>query len=140
MEGANLIVVKVPRSLSLYSPHYVRKAKRTEGHVFIVMLAYKIVRYLAQSWRELGVTIEEGVQELDSICLNTVMNTGKVSFKVIPKPRLLGRKLLEALNMQLPKIVPDKVIIISPRKKLVRYPSRRHRATHNEAENATKKA
>ncbi len=122
-------------------PHYVRKAKRTEGHVFIVMLAYKIVRYLAQCWREIGVTIEEGIQELDSICLNTVTNTGKAPFKVIPKPRLLGRKLLEVLNVQLPKIVPDKGVTISPRKKLVRYPSKRHRITHNEAENTpTKKA
>lgn len=119
-------------------PHYVRKAKRTEGHVFIVMLAYKIVRYLAHCWREIKVTIEEGIQELDSICLNTVMNTGKTSFKVIPKPRLLGRKLLEALNVQLPEIVPDKGIIISPRKKLVRHPSRRHRTTDNEADTFTK--
>ena len=120
-------------------PHYVRKTKRTEGHVFVVMLAYKIVRYLAQCWREIEVTVEEGIQELDSICLNTIMNTGKATFRVIPKPRLLGRKLLEALNMQLPKIVPDKGIIISPRKKLVRHPSRRHRAIHNEAEIASTK-
>lgn len=103
-------------------PHYVQKAKRTEGHVFIVMLAYKVVRYLAQSWRNIEVTVEEGIQELDSICLNTIMNAGKASFKVIPKPRLLGRRLLEALDIQLPAVVPDKGIIISPRKKLVRYP------------------
>jgi transposase len=115
-------------------PHYVRKANRTEGHVFIVMLAYKIVRYLAQRWREIEVTIEEGIQELDSICLNTVMNTGKASFRVIPKPRLLGRKLLEALDIQLPKVVPDKGVIISPRKKLVRHPSKRHKTIHNEPE------
>ena len=122
-------------------PHYVRKAKRTEGHVFVIMLAYKIVRYLAQCWREIGVTIEEGIQELDSICLNTVMNNYKASFKVIPKPRLLGRKLLEALNIQLPKVVSDKGIVISPRKKLVRHPSVRHGAIHNESEvTSTKKA
>ena len=33
-------------------PHYVRKAKRTEGYVTLVMLAYKIVRYLAQLERD----------------------------------------------------------------------------------------
>lgn len=115
-------------------PHYVRKAKRTEGHVFIVMLAYKVVRYLAQSWRDIEVSVVEGIQELDSICLNTIMSAGQAPFKVIPKPRLLGRRLLEALNIQLPAIVPDKGIIISPRKKLVRYPSRRHKALHNESE------
>lgn len=119
-------------------PHYVRKEKRTEGHVFIVMLAYKIARYLAQCWRDIGVTIEEGIQELDSICLNTIMNAKNGAFKVIPKPRLLGRKLLEALEIQLPKIVPDKGVAISPRKKLVRGLSRRHRATHNEPTSMSK--
>jgi hypothetical protein len=105
------------------------------------MLAYKIIRYLAQCWKDIGVTTEEGIQELDSISLNTIMNARKASFKVIPKPRLLGRKLLEALDIQLPKVVPDKGISISPRKKLVRHPSRRHKAIHNEPEIAfTKKA
>jgi transposase len=117
-------------------PHYVRKARRTEGHVFTVMLAYKIVRYLVQCWKEIEVTLEEGIQELDSICLNTVMNAGK-AFQVIPKPRLLARRLLEALGIQLPTIVPNRGITISPRKKLVRYPSRRHKAAHNEAKNAS---
>jgi hypothetical protein len=88
------------------------------------------MRYLAQCWRSIGVTVEEGIQELDSICLNTIMNGGKRSFKMISKPRVLARKLLDALNIQLPKVVPDKGVRISPRKKLVRYPSVRHKVTH----------
>jgi transposase len=112
-------------------PHYVRKATRTKGHVFIVMLAYKVVRYLAECWRDIDVTIEEGVKELDSICLNTIMNGGK-GFQVIPKPRLLGKRLLEALDIELPTIIPDRGITISPRKKLVRHAFRRHTAIHNE--------
>ena len=98
------------------------------------MLAYKVVRYLAQRWRDIEVTIEEGIQELDSICLNTIVNRGK-EFQVIPKPRLLGKRLLEALDIQLPTIVPDRGITISPRKKLVRHTSRRHTAIHNEPDN-----
>jgi transposase len=113
-------------------PHYVRKATRTEGHVFVVMLAYKIIRHLAHCWRHIGVTVEEGVKELDSICLNTIVKDRKEPFKVIPKPRSLGSKLLEALNIQLPKIIPDSGITISPRKKLARYPSKRHNAIHGE--------
>lgn len=112
-------------------PHYVRKATRTKGHVFVVMLAYKVVRYLAQCWRDIDITVEEGIKELDSICLNTITNGGK-RFQVIPKPRLLGKRLLEALDIQLPAIVPDRGITISPRKKLVRNASRRHAAIHNE--------
>ena len=115
-------------------PHYVRKTTRTEGHVFVVMLAYKIIRHLAQCWKDIEVTIEEGVAELDSICLNTIETRGKASFKVIPRPRLLGRRLLEALDVQLPDIVPDYGVTVSPRKKLVRHPSRRHMAIRNESE------
>jgi transposase len=115
-------------------PHYVRKATRTEGHVFVVMLAYKIIRYLAQCWRNIEVTIEEGIKELDSICLNTIKMSGGVPFKTIPQPRPLGKKLLEALDIQLPKVIPDYGITVSPRKKLIRHPSKRHKAIHNESE------
>ena len=115
-------------------PHYVRKTTRTEGHVFVVMLAYKIIRHLAQRWKDIGVTIEEGIAELDSICLNTVKMSGKTPFKTIPKPRLLGEKLLEALDVQLPNVVPDYGVTISPRKKLVRHPSKRHMAIRNDSE------
>lgn len=115
-------------------PHYVRKATRTEGHVFVVMLAYKIIRHLAHCWRDIEVTIEEGIKELDSICLNTIKISEKTPFKTIPKPRALGTKLLEALDIQLPQVIPDHGVTVSPRKKLVRYASRRHMATHNEPE------
>lgn len=115
-------------------PHYVRKASRTEGHVFVVMLAYKIIRHLAHHWKDIEVTIEEGVKELDSICLNTIQTGGKAPFKIIPQPRPLGEKLLGALNISLPKIIPDHGIIISPRKKLIRYPSKRHKTKHKQPE------
>ena len=115
-------------------PHYVRKATRTEGHVFVVMLAYKIIRCLAQCWRDIAVTIEEGIKELDSICLNTIKMSGGSPFKTIPQPRPLGKKLLEALDIQLPKVIPDYGITVSPRKKLIRHASKRHKAIHNESE------
>lgn len=115
-------------------PHYVRKATRTEGHVFVIMLAYKIIRHLAHCWRNIGVTIEEGITELDSICLNTIKANGRMPFKTIPRPRLLGKRLLEALDVQLPKVVPDHGITVSPRKKLVRHASKRHKAIHKGVE------
>jgi len=117
-------------------PHYVYKATRTEGHVFVVMLAYKIIRHLAHCWKNIEVTIEEGITELDSICLNTIKTSGRTPFKTIPKPRPLGEKLLETLDVQLPKVVPDHGITVSPRKKLVRHASRRHKAMHKEVASA----
>jgi len=118
-------------------PHYVRKSTRTEGHVFVVMLAYKIIRDLARCWKDIEVTIEEGVKELDSICLNTIKRNGKMPFQIIPKPRKLGQRLLDALDVQLPNVVPDHGIIVSPRKKLVRHASKRHMTVHNESKNGS---
>jgi hypothetical protein len=56
------------------------------------------VRYLTQCWKDIEITIEEGIKELDSICLNTIVHGGK-GFQMIPKPRLLGKRLLEALDI-----------------------------------------
>jgi transposase len=107
-------------------PHYVRKASRTEGHVFVVMLAYKMIRYLREAWKSLNITVEEGIDELDSICLNTTVKNGlPISF--IPKPRKSGQALIDALNVKLPTVVPDRGVTIVSRKKLVRGPSKRHR-------------
>jgi transposase len=45
-------------------PYYVQKYSRTDGHVFVVMLAYKLVRYLREAWKSLEITTEEGITEL----------------------------------------------------------------------------
>ena len=39
-------------------------SSRTRGHVFVVMLAYRIVQELSHRWREVNLTVEEGIQEL----------------------------------------------------------------------------
>ena len=48
-------------------PYYVRKADRTEGHVFVIMLAYKLTRYLSQVWSSLNLTVEEGIHNLSQV-------------------------------------------------------------------------
>jgi len=58
-------------------------------------------------------------------------------FQTIPKPRKLGQRLLNAQNIQLPDVVPDHGVIVSPRKKLVRHASKRHMAMHNQSENTS---
>ena len=49
-------------------PINVRLESRTRGHVFVVMLAYKIVQELAKRWRAIDVTVEEGIKELSTLC------------------------------------------------------------------------
>ncbi|MCP4985299.1 MAG: IS1634 family transposase, partial [Colwellia sp.] len=48
-------------------PVFVRKERRTRGHVFIVMLAYSIIHELQNLWAELNLTVEEGIKELATI-------------------------------------------------------------------------
>lgn len=98
-------------------PIYVRKEKRTRGHVFVVMLAYIIVRELQKLWAEMDLTVEEGVSELSTI--NSIeIKVGNSSCQQIPQPRYLGRKLLELANVELPSILPCRNINVATRRKL----------------------
>jgi len=42
-------------------PIHVRLASRTRGHVFVVMMAYRIIQELAVRWQHLDMTVEEGI-------------------------------------------------------------------------------
>jgi len=49
-------------------PIYVHLESRTRGHLLVVMLAYLLARELARCWRDLDLTVEEGLDELKSLC------------------------------------------------------------------------
>ena len=98
-------------------PHYVRKESRTRGHVFAVMLAYKIVRHLKAAWNSLDLTVEEGIQELGSIS-STIVVIGSTQYQTVPKPRPIGEQLLHALHLVLPEAIPSRGVNAATRKKL----------------------
>jgi len=98
---------------------FVRKEARTRAHVFVVMLAYLLSYHLYEYWKELEVTVEEGVNELSSICAIMVSYQEKAEFQSIPEPRTLGRALLDAAGFTLPEVLPGKDITVATRKKLV---------------------
>jgi len=100
-------------------PFYVRLEKRTRGHLFVVMLAYLIVQELAKCWRDLEVTVEEGLNELTSLCTTQVVVKGRSVLHNIPRPRESVQQLLDAANITLPKSIPDRGVRVSTRKKLV---------------------
>jgi transposase len=99
-------------------PVYVRTEENTRGHVLVVMLAYKIIRKLRQAWKNFNLTIEEGIDQLKTICSIEVIVEGKSSCIKIPTPREDSQKLLDALNIRLPEILPSKSIPVVTRKKL----------------------
>ena len=43
-------------------PVYVRKEESTRGHVFVVMIAYMIIRRLRKAWESFDLTVEDGVK------------------------------------------------------------------------------
>lgn len=100
-------------------PVYVRKQKSTQGHVFVVMLAYMILRRLRTAWAGFELTVQEGLQQLATICTMEVLLKGqKARCQKIPQPREQSRKLLESLQIKLPEVLPCRNIRVVTRKKL----------------------
>jgi transposase len=98
-------------------PINVRKKPRTRAHAIIAMLSYIIEKQLREKWKDINITVKEGINELSSInCISIEMGT--VSYNQIPEPRELGSQLLNALSITLPKAIPNSGIKVSTRKKL----------------------
>jgi hypothetical protein len=97
---------------------YVRKANRTRAHVFTVMLAYILAYELRRLWQDMEMTIEEGIEELSSVCATEVV-MGDVSIQTVPMPRATGQQLLEKANVTLPDAIPCRGVGVHTRKSLV---------------------
>ena len=99
-------------------PVYVCLASRTRGHLLVVMLAYLLVQELSRCWRDLDLTVEEGLDELKSLCTTQVVVQGRSVLHNIPRPRASVRQLLDAAGVTLPKSIPNRGVRVSTRKKL----------------------
>ena len=110
-------------------PFYVRLETRTRGHLLVVMLAYLLVQELATCWRDLELTVEEGLDELKSLCTTRVTVKGQSVLHNVPQPRESVQRLLDAAHVVLPKTIADRGVRVSTRKKLVdeRKPPRNKR-------------
>lgn len=99
-------------------PIYVRSEASTRGHVFVVMLAYLIRRELARAWRELNMTVEEGLDSLKTLCAMRLELGGRAEVLRVPEPRANSRKLLEAAGVKLPAALPRNHARVVTKKKL----------------------
>jgi hypothetical protein len=99
-------------------PIFVRLSGRTRGHAFVVMLAYRIIQELTSRWSGLELTVEEGIKELDRICMTEIHVNGKLSCCKIPEPRDSARNLLELAKVRLPEILPSRGIQVATKRKL----------------------
>jgi Transposase DDE domain len=99
-------------------PWYVRTEASTRGHALVVMLAYLIIRALRQAWSHLNLTVEEGVAQLTTLCALEVRVQGQEPFCRVPKPRETSQRLLEAIGVQLPEVLPQRKGYVVTRTKL----------------------
>ena len=99
-------------------PVYVRLESRTRGHALVVMLAYMLVRHLAESWRDLDQTVEEGLQELAQLCVTTVEMPAGIRLDEIPQPRQTSEELLAAAGVSLPPCLPSRKAAVDTTRKL----------------------
>jgi transposase len=100
-------------------PVYVQTEKSTRGHVLVVMLAYMIVRILRGAWQEFDLTVEEGLNQLSTLCSMQMKVKNQTSCLKIPRPREKSRQLLKALDIRMPIVLPHRKVRVVTRKKLV---------------------
>lgn len=99
-------------------PIFVRKEESTRAHAFVVMLSYCIVRFLKESWSNIDITVQEGIDTLNQLCLNDVLVRGNYVFTSIPNPRKDMQELLKSCNVTLPKVIRLEQSTVSTKVKL----------------------
>jgi hypothetical protein len=103
-------------------PVNVRLETRTRGHAFVVMLAYSIIRALATLWRDLDLTVQEGLDQLSTLCLNEILLPDRAVSYQLPTPREGVRQLLDAAAARLPTRIVAQASRVATKAKL---PNRR---------------
>ncbi|MBW1815392.1 MAG: IS1634 family transposase [Deltaproteobacteria bacterium] len=99
-------------------PIHVRLADRTRGHALVVMLAYRIVRELADRWQNINLTVEEGIKELSQVCAIEMRINNKPFCNKVPEPRASIRELLKEADVRLPEVFSTSGKKVATRKKL----------------------
>ena len=112
-------------------PIFVRNEPSTRGHVLVVMLAYLIRRELSRAWASFDLTVEEALERLKTLCSTKMSVARGASCLRIPTPRPESRRLLKALNIRLPEILPHSPARVSTHKKLQQRKKKRcHQTTY----------
>jgi hypothetical protein len=99
-------------------PVYLRAENRTRGHAVVVMLAYLMARELRRRWRDVDLTVQEGLDRLASLCLVVVRIGGRAYYHQVPSPREDVRQLFDAASIAIPTALPLTPAQAATKKKL----------------------
>jgi len=116
-------------------PWFVCTEDNTQAHALTAMLALKVRRHLEQAWWSLEVTVEEGLRELEQLCVMELVHPGQRQGRGAPSPEPSARQqqLLQALKLVLPTTVPEAQVTVGTRKKInhVRKPLKNKAQNHD---------
>lgn len=86
-------------------PVFVRKETRTRAHLLITMLSYRLEHFLRKRWKDIDLTVEEGIKKLSRLS-SVIINVRSEKLHRVPKPDKLSELLLNAVQVKLPGILP----------------------------------
>jgi hypothetical protein len=103
-----------------FRPWFVCTEDNTQAHALTSMLALKVRRHLERAWWSLEVTVEEGLRELERLCVTELYHpeSGEVVARQAPDPSPRQKQLLDALKLATPATVPEAKVIVGTRKKI----------------------
>jgi len=103
-----------------FRPWFVCTEDNTQAHALTSMLALKVRRHLERAWWSLEVTVEEGLRELEKLCVMELVHSQseKVVARQVPQPSARQQQLLDALKLDLPATVPEAEVTVGTRKKI----------------------
>ena len=103
-----------------FRPWFVCTQDNTQAHALTAMLALKVRRHLERAWWSLEVTVEEGLRELEKLCVMELIHpqSAKVVARRVPEPSACQQQLLDALKLNLPATVPETEVTVGTRKKI----------------------
>jgi transposase len=99
-------------------PVHLRLAARTRAHVFIVMLAYMLTQELKKCWKNLNITVEEGIANLSMVCGTDVLINAVPCCQKIPEPKSIVKKLFDSARVLIPEVLPNMKSNVTTKKKL----------------------
>ena len=107
-----------------FRPWFVCTQDNTQAPALTSMLALKVRRHLERAWWPLEVTVEEGLRELEKLCVMELVHpeSGKVVARQVPEPSARQKQFLDALKLHLPATVPEAQVTVGTRKKINQAP------------------
>jgi hypothetical protein len=103
-----------------FRPWFVCTEENTQAHALTSMLALKVRRHLERAWWPLEATVEEGLRELETLCVLELIHpqSGEIVARQVPQPSSRQQQLLAALNLNLPSTIPEAKVSVGTRKKI----------------------